>query len=129
MVGFKESYFEKLRPINVDTSKVYLKKNSFFKGYHIVTPIFDDDGKFNWYNAVTGGNSNLLKVILIVAFILLVTWSYKHDTAECFKIVSNQTYFHSLCTNFSAYGDSSLNSIGQHYNLSNFSIGALNGKT
>jgi len=53
-------------------AKVYLKKNMFGKGYHIVYPFKNADGSINWFNLLIGGTKNF---ILIVLFIGLLLWS------------------------------------------------------
>ena len=57
---------------------LYVKKS--FDGYRVVHPIKNDDGTWNWFNLFTGGSCwNWVKVILVMALIFFVTWSYMHD--------------------------------------------------
>ena len=96
---FKESYFKKLHKVELDGKSTYLKKNTIFPGYRVVTPIMKDDGRFDWFNLITGGWANIFKIAIIVALILFVTYSYAHDTAVCRQLIGNQTYFMDQCAN------------------------------
>ena len=73
---------------------LYIKKS--FDGYRVVYPILNDDypilnddrsinwknliRSINWKNLILGGGGwKFIKVMLIVALILFVTWSYNRD--------------------------------------------------
>jgi len=67
---------------------LYIKKS--FDGYRVVHPIKNDDGTFNWFNILTGGNYWMLVKFLIILFLILaMTWSYAHDTKACRELMEN----------------------------------------
>jgi len=68
--------------------KVYLKKS--FGDWRVVYPMQKEDGKWDAFVLLTGGSWFVLaKLILVIALILFVTYSYKHDTAECRDLMEN----------------------------------------
>ncbi len=68
--------------------KIYLKKS--LGDWRVVYPIQKQDGKIDWFVFLTGGSWWILvKVILILAMILFVTYSYMHDTDECRDLLEN----------------------------------------
>jgi len=67
---------------------LYLKKGLF--GYRLVYPVKNEDGTINLFNLLTGGSwGNLIKILLIIAFILILSLSYYHDIKECRKVMAN----------------------------------------
>jgi len=67
---------------------LYIKKS--FSGYKVVYPIKNDNGSLNWFNILTGGSYwELLKTLLVFLVIILLCFSYYHDTKQCFQVIKN----------------------------------------
>jgi len=68
--------------------KVHLKKA--IDGWRVVYPIKKSDGSIDWFVVLTGGSwAIFIKTLLFVAVLLLVTWSYSHDTGQCRDLIEN----------------------------------------
>jgi len=71
-----------VKKVEVDNEEVYLKKS--FDGWRVIHPFKNDDGSINWFNISTGGSYwNLIKVLIIVLFIMVLSWSYFRDIKVC----------------------------------------------
>jgi len=75
-------------------------KNSF-DGYRVVYPFKNDDGTWNWFNFITGGNYwKLIKVGLILLMLLGLSWSYMRDVGVCIDLTEKiQNNPHEFCNN------------------------------
>jgi len=61
-----------------------------FWGYRIVHPLKNTDGKINYFNLITGGSwGRFFTVVIIVVLILIMSWSYAHDTKACRDLIEN----------------------------------------
>lgn len=68
---------------------VELKKGGLER-YRLIYKWKNQDGSINWFNFLTGGSwANLIKVILVVAFLVLLVVFYKHDTAVLLECCNN----------------------------------------
>lgn len=60
--------------------QVYLKRETFGRGWRVVNPMRNPDGSWNWFNIITGGSwAKLIGLIFIVGVILLGIWAHFHD--------------------------------------------------
>lgn len=77
-----------------------IKPNLFIKktkdSYKIVYPIKKNLQKpfslnnMHWKNFLLGGSwENAVTVIIIIALLLFISWSYNYETAECRKFIEN----------------------------------------
>ncbi len=71
---------------------VYLHKGKL--GYRLIYPYKNKDGTINWFNIFTGGSwKNLITVIIVVLFILGLSYAYYLDVKTCRKVISNPCDF------------------------------------
>lgn len=81
-----------VRKVDMDGIPVYLKRDSFGKGYRIVHPFKNDDGSWNYFNLFTGGSWwNLILLIFIVVMLVGSVWAYKRDMQVCTDLVNQIT--------------------------------------
>ena len=81
----------KIQTVILEGDKFYVKRNTFFEGYRVVHPIKDEEGHYIIPNLLFGGWSNLFKLIIILALMFFLMWSYNHDTAVCRQLIANQS--------------------------------------
>jgi len=86
----------KMKNVEKIREGLYVKTDLF--GTRVIHPYRNDDGSFNWFNLLTGGSWwNLAKILIIVAFIMISVWSYKHDVNQCWECVRNPCEYCSSC--------------------------------
>ena len=74
-----------IEPINLGNNEtIHLKKGYF--GYRVVYPHKDKDGKIIWINLLIGGWGNFFNLLIIMAILLLIMFSYKHDMNNCINV-------------------------------------------
>ena len=77
-----------IKKIEIEGETIFLKKG-IFKDYHVIYPIKDSEGNFNWFNFITGGSYwNLFKIALTVGIIVFLAYAYKHDISMCEELIS-----------------------------------------
>ena len=86
-------------PIEKIRDGLYVKKS--FDGYRVVHPWENENGTINWFNVFTGGSYwNLIKLLVILAIIFGMVYSYVHDIGNCINLQNNIC---SYLPNISAY--------------------------
>jgi hypothetical protein len=77
----------------------YLKKSKL--GYSLIYPAKKDlfqplkSGNINWKNLLIGGSwINFIAIFAVVFLLLFISWGYRHDMAECMKIIEDP---YSIC--------------------------------
>lgn len=87
----------------VENETIYLKKDKF--GYRIVHPIKNEDGTINKINLLFGGWRNLLYLLVILAILGAIMYSYRHDVQAMKEIVENPcNYCRTIGNNVINYG-------------------------
>ena len=77
-----------LEKININNETIFLKKS--FDGWHVVYPYKNEDGSFNWFNFLTGGNYwKLFYLIIILLVIVGFIYEYRINLLECTKIMES----------------------------------------
>lgn len=56
---------------------LFVKKTK--KGYKVVYPIKNKDGSINWKNLLLGDTNLFWAGVILIIFILVLVYSYKHD--------------------------------------------------
>lgn len=88
---------------------LYIKKG--FDGYRIVRPIKREDGSINWKHLIIGDWESFIKLVIILTIVIFLIMSYRHDTKECFRVMSSscvQSCYSSLYFNISNFNSSSI---------------------
>jgi hypothetical protein len=82
-----------MKDIEKIKENLYIQKTPF--GYKIVNPIRKDIDKpltkdnIHWKRLLIGDWSRFISTLVFILLILLVSWSYSHDTAECRDVIEN----------------------------------------
>ena len=74
---------------------LYFKKDIF--GYRIVYPIKNADGTINWWNLLFGGKRNLFMLIIILAILGFIMYSYNSDIKLMKDIVEDPCKYCTTC--------------------------------
>lgn len=70
--------------IEIDGKKIHLAKGAFkLCSWRVIEPIKNEDGSTNWFNLLTGGKSNLVKVGFYVLIALLIYMGLKETMNSC----------------------------------------------
>lgn len=75
-----------IKKIEVDGDVIYLSKQDkpWLSKWHVVHPIKNEDGSYNWKNFIAGGNYwNLVFVLLFVLVFMGAVWEYNDSLKEC----------------------------------------------
>ena len=80
------------RKVLVDGDDVYLKKSLGYWG--VVYPLKKDDGSWNWFNIITGGDlTKFFFMILMFILLLLAINEYSSNIKYCQSLINNMTFF------------------------------------
>ena len=81
------------RVIEIDGEKIHLQKSNYgFKlldYWRVVSPVKDENGKFNWFNLLLGGYSNLLFMLMAILFFVLLAIGFNEMFSGCQAIANN----------------------------------------
>ena len=78
---------EKIKPIEIEGEKIYLRKSNIF-GWGVVHPNKNDDGTINYFNLLTGGSwIKLFILIAAIVIILGIFYEYSSNLKYCADIL------------------------------------------
>lgn len=78
-----------VKKVNVDGEEVCLKKGKL--GWRVVYPPSDKDGKIKWFNLLTGGWRNLIKISIYIIIAILIYIGMSNTINQCSQTLA-------LCT-------------------------------
>ena len=83
----------KAESIVINDEKVYLRKD--WLGWHVVYPIRNEDGSWNWFNFLFGGKANLITLIIILVLAAFLLFGVSTMFASCRDLATNMgSYCH-----------------------------------
>lgn len=80
-----------IKSVEIDNEKIYLKKSLGYWG--VVYPLKKDDGSWNWFNIITGGDLTKFFFLLVMFILLLLAINeYSSNIKYCQSLINNMTW-------------------------------------
>lgn len=85
-----------IKKIEVDGEPIYLRKN-YFLGWGVVNPLKNEDGTYNWFNIITGGNWTRFFMMIVMVCVLLGFFYERSQSIQTLLDCFNNSYTLEIC--------------------------------